>query len=88
LVLEGSGYTYSTKPKKSLGQHYLKDEKILRKIVRSLRLTGNEIVLEIGAGHGELTYYLAQQSRELYAVEIDSSSVIPFKGKIRAFSQC
>ena len=85
MVLEGSGYIYSTKPKKSLGQHYLKDEKILRKIIRSLGLTGNEIVLEIGAGHGELTYYLAQQSRELYAVEIDPSSVVFLREKLEPF---
>lgn len=75
MVLEGLEYIYSTKPKKSLGQHYLKDKKILEKIIRYLNLTGDEIVLEIGAGHGELTYYLVRESKELYAVEIDPSNI-------------
>lgn len=86
MVLEKSEYIYSTRPKKSLGQHYLKNEKILKRIVKSLGLTGNEIVLEIGAGHGELTYYLVQQSKEVYAVEIDPSNIALLKERLKDFS--
>lgn len=85
MVLERLEYIYSTRPKKSLGQHYLKDKRILEKIVKSLNLTGNEIILEIGSGHGELTCYLAQQSKELYAVEIDPSNIEFLRRRFESF---
>lgn len=85
MVLEELGYIYSTKPKKSLGQHYLKDRSILQKLVDSLKLTGDEVILEIGAGHGELTFYLAQRSREVWAVEIDPASISILKERFREF---
>ncbi len=85
MVLEELGYIYSTKPKKFLGQHYLKDRSILQKLVDSLKLTGNEIILEIGAGHGELTFYLAQRSREVWAVEIDPASISVLRERFREF---
>ena len=45
----------SFKPKKSLGQNFLKDKSILTKIVDSGDLTNKDIVLEIGPGSGYLT---------------------------------
>ncbi len=63
------------RPKKHLGQHFLKDENIARKIVDSL---GDDIVnvIEIGAGMGVLTKYLLQKDGiKLYVVEIDRDSV-------------
>lgn len=63
------------KPKKSLGQHFLTDQNIARKIVDSL---GSNIpeVLEIGPGMGVLTQYLIQRSElKLKVVEIDRDSV-------------
>ncbi|MGC8972333.1 MAG: 16S rRNA (adenine(1518)-N(6)/adenine(1519)-N(6))-dimethyltransferase RsmA [bacterium] len=86
MVLEELGYIYSTRPKKSLGQHYLRDRSVLQRIVDSLELTGNEIVLEIGAGHGELTSYLAQRCREVWAVEIDLSNISILRERLKDFS--
>lgn len=40
---------------RKLGQHFLKDKNVLRKIVSVLDLKDGDIVLEIGAGRGELT---------------------------------
>lgn len=86
MVSERLEYIYSIKPKKFLGQHYLRDRSVLKKIIYSLNLTGKEIVLEIGAGHGELTFFLAQKSKEVWAVEIDSSSVYLLKERLKDFS--
>ena len=62
-------------PKKHLGQHFLKDDNIARKIVESL-LPGTENVLEIGAGTGILTKYLIEkQFPGFYIIEIDGESV-------------
>lgn len=57
--------------KKSLGQHLLIDENVLKKIVSSARLGPEDIVVEIGAGIGTLTQELAQRAKRVVAVEID-----------------
>lgn len=61
--------------KKSLGQHFLKDEAIARQIVDSLSADCVN-VLEIGPGMGVLTQYLiAKPSLNLWAIELDAESV-------------
>lgn len=58
-------------PKKSLGQNFLLDQNIARKIVESLALTSDDRVLEIGPGYGSLTRWLLKQQISLTAVELD-----------------
>jgi 16S rRNA (adenine1518-N6/adenine1519-N6)-dimethyltransferase len=60
-------------PKKNLGQHFLKDENIARKIVDSLQTNTN--ALEIGPGMGVLTKYLIPKCEQLKLIEIDHESV-------------
>ena len=62
------------KPKKSLGQHFLKDNNIANKIVDSLDGKAKNI-LEIGPGMGVLTKFLLKKKYNLMLVEIDSESV-------------
>lgn len=64
------------KAKKALGQHFLKDEGVARRIVESL-ITGDKAqVLEIGPGTGVLTKYLLQDPRiKLEVAEIDTESI-------------
>jgi 16S rRNA (adenine1518-N6/adenine1519-N6)-dimethyltransferase len=64
------------KPKKSLGQHFLNDKNIARKIVDSLSWENYRCVAEIGPGMGVLSEYLLQlPGREIKFLEIDRSSV-------------
>ena len=63
--------------KKYLGQHFLKNKKILEEIARLAELSKKDIVLEIGPGHGELTEFLAQAAGKVIAVEKDRE-LIPF----------
>nr|BAL54830.1 dimethyladenosine transferase [uncultured Acetothermia bacterium]BAL58590.1 dimethyladenosine transferase [Candidatus Acetothermum autotrophicum] len=58
--------------KKSLGQHFLVDENILKKIAEAAQLSPEDTVVEIGAGVGTLTQELAQRAGRVIAVEIDS----------------
>ncbi|MDI6767862.1 MAG: 16S rRNA (adenine(1518)-N(6)/adenine(1519)-N(6))-dimethyltransferase RsmA [Bacteroidota bacterium] len=74
----------TVKPKQSLGQNFLVDDNIARKIVREMVLTNEDIVFEIGAGQGALTSHLAQNAKHLIAVEIDGRVVAELKNK---FSQ-
>lgn len=59
------------KPKKSLGQNFLNDKNIQKKIIRVCNLSKKDVVLEIGAGRGDLTLPLANSVKNVYALEID-----------------
>ena len=62
--------------KKSLGQHFLKDENICRKIVQVLQERGFQQLLEVGPGGGALTKYLLQlPGIDFKAVELDQEKV-------------
>lgn len=63
------------KAKKHLGQHFLNDENIARKIADTLSLERYKKVLEIGPGMGVLTKYLLDKSIDVYVIEIDTESV-------------
>ena len=57
--------------RKSLGQHFLTDRRILGRIADALHLSGDETVLEIGAGRGALTDILVERAGRLIAIEYD-----------------
>lgn len=62
--------------KKSLGQHFLKDENICRKIVEELKHSSFNRLLEVGPGGGALTKYLISlPDIEFKAIEIDDEKV-------------
>ena len=73
----------NVRPKKYLGQHFLKDEAIAQKIAASLSLkNAYNRVLEIGGGMGILTRYLLENKNfETYIIEIDHESVMYLKNK-------
>jgi 16S rRNA (adenine1518-N6/adenine1519-N6)-dimethyltransferase len=54
-----------------LGQHFLADPAVRERIRASLPLRPNDIWLEIGAGHGEMTQHLVGEGRRVIAVESD-----------------
>jgi 16S rRNA (adenine1518-N6/adenine1519-N6)-dimethyltransferase len=67
-------------PKKSLGQHFLVDENILRVIERLAELEPADVVLEVGPGLGVLTRFLAQRVAFVHAVEVDKRLVSHLDG--------
>lgn len=60
-----------TKTRKQFGQHWLRSEKALSKIVSAAELSNHDRVLEIGPGTGILTRQLLTQAQAVVAVEID-----------------
>lgn len=69
-------FTIVVRPKKYLGQHFLTDTNIARKIVDSLKLDQTAQVLEIGPGMGVLTQFLVSKKFfDLSVVEVDTESV-------------
>ncbi len=63
------------KPLKSLGQNFLKDENILRKIVECLHPADGDVVVEIGPGQGALTRHLVLQPITLIGIDIDNRAI-------------
>lgn len=63
------------KPKKSLGQNFLQDLSVVKKIIQSANLQPDDVVLEVGPGKGILTQELAKRAQKVIAVEIDQELV-------------
>ena len=57
--------------RKSLGQHFLSDRRILERIVDALAPTADDTVVEIGPGHGALTDILRERAKRVVAIEYD-----------------
>ena len=60
---------------KKFGQNFLIDERVLEKIISAAEVTKDDFVLEIGPGIGTMTQYLAENAREVMAVEIDKNLI-------------
>ena len=69
------------RPKKFLGQNFLTDENLAKKIVNSLEIKPDDTVVEIGPGQGVLTKYLVGLTDDLFAVELDRHIVEELKVK-------
>ena len=68
-------YMALVKPKKFLGQHFLTDLSIARRIADTVDACPDLPVLEVGPGMGVMTQYLMQKPRPLKVVELDEESV-------------
>ena len=60
-------------PKKSLGQHWLTDDRTLSTIVQTAGVQKSDTVLEIGPGQGSLTSKLTAKAGQVIAIELDES---------------
>ena len=63
------------RPKKSLGQHFLTDQSIARRIADTVDAAPDLPVLEVGPGTGALTGHLVAKGRDLRVVELDRESI-------------
>ena len=72
------------KPKKFLGQHFLKDLKVAQDIADTVDACPNLPILEVGPGMGVLTQFLLPKERTIKVVEVDYEStkslLLRFKG--------
>lgn len=65
----------SYKPKRTLGQNFLKDKNVARKIVATLKPNTNDTIIEIGPGPGVLTDILVETGAKIIAIDIDNRSI-------------
>lgn len=73
------GQIQHVKPKKRLGQHFLRRKSIALRIVGSLEATKGDTVIEVGAGTGELTRSIVKQAGKVVAAEIDKTCLPSLK---------
>ncbi|MFA6190460.1 MAG: 16S rRNA (adenine(1518)-N(6)/adenine(1519)-N(6))-dimethyltransferase RsmA [Candidatus Staskawiczbacteria bacterium] len=62
---------YKTRPSKGLGQNFLIDKNVLRKIIEASNIKPTDIILEVGPGIGILTQELAKHAKKVIAIEKD-----------------
>lgn len=60
---------------KKFGQNFLIDDHVIGKIIKAAEITKDDMVLEIGPGIGTMTQYLAENARQVVAVEIDKNLI-------------
>ena len=73
--------SYPARPKKRLGQHFLKDPNTARIVARGIEK--DDVVLEIGPGRGFLTTFLADRAELVHAVELDADVLPDLRKSIR-----
>ena len=75
------------KAKKSLGQNFLIDKNIIKKIIKLANIEENKTILEIGAGYGGLTEQIAQKyPKKILAVEKDKALALILNKKFKFFN--
>ncbi len=62
--------------KKGLSQHLIRDRNITDKMVRLANIKGDDVVVEIGPGYGDLTRSIAEKAGHVYAVEFDRDLIL------------
>ncbi len=77
---------YQFLPLKKLGQHFLINEAILEKIVKVAKISSKDVVLEIGAGFGNLTRKIAIKSKKVIAIEKDPRIIPLLKENLKEYS--
>ncbi len=73
------------KPKKYLGQNFLKDREVLKEITKAAEIQPDDIILEIGPGFGILTEELTKKAKKVIAIEKDERLVKILKEKFKDF---
>jgi 16S rRNA (adenine1518-N6/adenine1519-N6)-dimethyltransferase len=67
--------------RKALGQHFLTDRKALHRIAEVIAPTAGDLIIEIGAGKGALTFYLTKTEAKIFAIEKDKTLIPHLKKK-------
>jgi 16S rRNA (adenine1518-N6/adenine1519-N6)-dimethyltransferase len=76
---------YNLSPSKRMGQNFLIDKKVLKKIIETAELSKNDLVLEIGPGIGNLTIEMAKRVKKVIAVEKDKRMIGILKENLKDF---
>lgn len=76
----------SPRAKKSFGQNFLVDERVIDRIIRAADARGGETIIEIGAGRGALTKHLVEKDCKLVAIEFDRELIESLREEMSALA--
>jgi len=76
---------YQGRPLKRLGQNFLIDKRVIKKLIRAVELQPKDIILEIGPGIGTLTIELAKKVKKVVAIEKDLKMVEILKETLKDY---
>lgn len=76
---------YNLRPNKLMGQNFLIDENILKKIIETADLNKDDLVLEVGPGLGILTKELSKKAKKVIAIEKDKEMVEALKKELEDY---
>ena len=65
----------NVKPKKKIGQHFLSDDNIAKKIIDLVNFKNHRHIVEVGPGMGALTDHLVDSAKNLTLIEIDNECI-------------
>ena len=74
---------YHVRPVKRLGQSFLVDNNITSRIVDASKISGDDTVVEIGAGLGSMTLMISERAKKVVAIEIDPKLVVVLNEELR-----
>ena len=66
---------YNIKANKSLGQNFLINEEVIKKIIESSEISNEDLVIEIGPGLGTLTKFLLEKAKKVICIELDPKMI-------------
>src|SRR5947209_11630831 len=69
----GTLRAHGLRPRKRLGQNFLRDQRFLARILEAAEIGSEDDVLEVGAGTGVLTRAVARVARSVFAAELDDA---------------
>src|SRR3972149_7775458 len=78
--------THRILPNKLLGQNFLVDSSVFAKLAEHASLTGDDVVLDVGAGFGFLTRFLANKCKGVVAVEKDPRVAAVLREQLRGLA--
>jgi 16S rRNA (adenine1518-N6/adenine1519-N6)-dimethyltransferase len=77
---------FDLRARKGLGQHFLIDGEVLKRITSAAELTPSDVVVEVGPGLGVLTRELAQKAGRVIAIELDNKLAAALKQTLAPFN--
>jgi len=76
---------YQIRPSKRLGQNFLINKSVIKKVIKATELCSEDIILEIGPGIGTITQELAKEAKKVITVEKDPKMVEILKEALKGF---
>ena len=77
---------YQVRPNKNLGQNFMVEPSVFQRLSDYAFLDKNDVVLEIGSGLGFLTFFLANKSSQVLAVEVDNKLAVALTERVSGLS--